>query len=357
MTDSGAFLGEFKQQKRWLLWREETYKGRPTKVPYSVSGVLGSSTNPETWAHYATVLAASERYDGIGFAMGDGNVLIDLDGCRNPETGAIEDWAQFIMDFLSLPAEVSPSGTGIHLYARSTITAPLKRMFNQPGETKKGIEIYPSGRYSTISFAHIPGTPTNVPEVDLNQFVGFVKQGSFDPPEYKEQKSAEARPAMVAKALPTLDLGKWITDHGVEVLRQKPDGTYEIPCPGTHGEYDKRDGLAFLKQLTSGALAMGCLHQSCSLFNGNGNHWQQYREMVEGPRATVQPKDKAAQEEPEQDWKICFQRPAVPGAARDCVLLSKKEGEYDGWFGRGRVHLINGSSGAGKTTMMVDLLG
>jgi primase-polymerase (primpol)-like protein len=64
MIDS-SFLQTFKQEKRWLLWREEDRKGKRTKVPYSVSGSLASSTNPETWSDYNSVLTARKRYHGL----------------------------------------------------------------------------------------------------------------------------------------------------------------------------------------------------------------------------------------------------------------------------------------------------
>src|SRR4249919_2751036 len=84
---------EFKEQKRWMVWRtEQSNGGRPTKVPYRISGIRASSTNPEACCSYDEALAVVSRYDGLGFAMGDPFALVDLDGCRNPETGEIEPW-------------------------------------------------------------------------------------------------------------------------------------------------------------------------------------------------------------------------------------------------------------------------
>src|SRR5713101_7654112 len=116
----GGFLSEFKSLPHWLVWREEKKgRGKPTKVPYSAAGGKGSSTDSRTWTTYEVAAAAVSRYDGLGFAITDGVVLIDLDGCRNPESGIIEPWAQFILDFLSCPTEISPSGTGLHIYVKS----------------------------------------------------------------------------------------------------------------------------------------------------------------------------------------------------------------------------------------------
>lgn len=284
-----AFLKEFKAQPKWLVWRtEKRGKGAPTKVPYSAKGGTGSSTNPETWSSYEEASAVAARYDGLGFAIADGHVLIDLDGCRDPQTGIIEKWARFVVEFLQCPTEISPSGAGLHIYVKSRNARSLKRMFSKAGEKKQGIEIYAGGRYSAITFNHLPGTPLEVPEVDLDPFLKFVAQGDFDPADRRIEASCkrweqDSRSAYTHTRAP-LNLEQWTSTFRVDILKRKPDGTLLIACPGSHGEYDKRDGLAFLKQLPSGALAMGCLHQSCSLSNSNGNRWREFRQMVEGPR-------------------------------------------------------------------------
>ncbi len=50
-----------------------------------------------------------------------------------------------------------------------------------------------------------------------------------------------------------------------------------------------------------------------------------------------------------------FSRPAVTGTHRDYVA-NPLQGAYDGWFPRGDVHVISGSSGSGKSTVMINLL-
>jgi hypothetical protein len=51
-----------------------------------------------------------------------------------------------------------------------------------------------------------------------------------------------------------------------------------------------------------------------------------------------------------------FARPAVTGRRGDCVLAPLPGRPFSGWFQRGCVHLVAGSSGAGKTTLVLDLL-
>jgi len=47
-------------------------------------------------------------------------VGIDLDKCRNPETGELEPEAQEIVRRMDSYTEVSPSGTGVHIYVIGT---------------------------------------------------------------------------------------------------------------------------------------------------------------------------------------------------------------------------------------------
>jgi putative DNA primase/helicase len=45
-------------------------------------------------------------------------VGIDLDGCRDPQTGVIEPWALEVVRLLDSYTEVSPSGRGLHIWVR-----------------------------------------------------------------------------------------------------------------------------------------------------------------------------------------------------------------------------------------------
>ncbi len=83
-------------------------------------------------------------------------------------------------------------------------------MFNTSGETKRGIEIYADGRYSTITFQHLPGTPVEIPpDHDLQNFLAWVDRGDFDPDEMRIAafcKRWEQEPHVFAHSHGTLDL-------------------------------------------------------------------------------------------------------------------------------------------------------
>ncbi|MFN8994900.1 MAG: hypothetical protein ACK5X3_14735, partial [Pseudomonadota bacterium] len=49
MTDTST-LSRLAMHTRWVLWRNETRKGRTTKIPKQVTGKEASSTDAKTWA-------------------------------------------------------------------------------------------------------------------------------------------------------------------------------------------------------------------------------------------------------------------------------------------------------------------
>ena len=151
--------GELKEQKRWVNWRKVQRGGKLTKVPINPSnGEQARSNGPVTWGTDSQAVKRFKKgdVDGIGFVLGDGYVGIDLDDCRNPATGEIESRAWEIIRDIDSYAEVSPSGTGIHILARGILPA---------GRRRKGhIEIYSSGRYFTVTGWHLKGSPSTIEE-------------------------------------------------------------------------------------------------------------------------------------------------------------------------------------------------
>ena len=87
---------------------------------------------------------------------------VDLDTCRDAETGDIAPWAQEIIDRFMTYTEVSPSGTGAKLFftIASADLAAVKTLFdgkygrtfkNGEGEHPPGIEIYRGRHYFTVT--------------------------------------------------------------------------------------------------------------------------------------------------------------------------------------------------------------
>jgi len=145
--------------RQWLCWRTEERDGKLTKVPYSpLTGEKASSTDPQTWAKYSEAVTAHKEhaYHGIGFVFTPEDDLcgVDLDRCLDPETGEIEGWANEIIEELDSYTEISPSGTGVHVLVQAELPE---------GRNRKGpFEAYDRGRYFTVTGRHLEGTPRSI---------------------------------------------------------------------------------------------------------------------------------------------------------------------------------------------------
>jgi AAA domain-containing protein/primase/DNA polymerase family protein len=157
------------------------------KKPYTAPGRLASSTDPSTWLTFdqARALAASEGLAGVGFVFnGDGITGVDLDHCRNAETGEVQPWALRLVERLASYTEISPSGEGLHIFVRASLTGPGRK---KKGAEGGAIEVYDRARYFTVTGQHVPGTPTAIESRQDVVADVYARLGGSDAP---AQKSA-----------------------------------------------------------------------------------------------------------------------------------------------------------------------
>lgn len=142
---------ELRRRPQWVVWKYEKRGDDYTKVLYIAGGVgRAKSTDLMTWRTLEEAVqalrASSCRYDGIGFVFcsADPFVGVDLDDCRNPETGEIAGWAQKIIDSFGdvVLLEASPSGCGVHLITKGTC---------KDGINTKSVEVYGQDRFFTVT--------------------------------------------------------------------------------------------------------------------------------------------------------------------------------------------------------------
>ena len=143
---------ELKARPQWVVWRLEERQSGPTKVLYSPRGGKAKSTDLMTWGTFEEAYEAygSGRYSGVGFVFcsADPYVGVDLDSCVDAQTGELELWAAEIVAELDSYAELSPSGTGVHVIARGALPG---------GRRRKGrVEMYDQGRFFTVT-GHVLG--------------------------------------------------------------------------------------------------------------------------------------------------------------------------------------------------------
>ncbi len=148
---------------RHVTWRSVGRNGTATKVPY-IPGTdkKAESDEPETWRTFEEAAAAWKRggYAGIGrmFHADDGLVGIDIDKCRDPVTEEIAAWALPIIRAVNSYTEVSPSGTGVKIWARG----PLPPVGRVKAYGTGQVEMYCFGRYFTQTGWPLEDTPRTV---------------------------------------------------------------------------------------------------------------------------------------------------------------------------------------------------
>jgi hypothetical protein len=84
--------------------------------------------------------------------------FVDLDDVRDPETGAVPSEAASIVEALGGYAELSASGTGVHVYVRGRLPEGLGA-FMAPLANRGTIESYDHSRFTGGSWQHIQDTP------------------------------------------------------------------------------------------------------------------------------------------------------------------------------------------------------
>lgn len=206
-TPARVTLASLVPHSLWVAWQTEMRFGgkKPTKVPYNPStNGKAKADDPQTWGPRDAATARAERlakpFDlgGVGLqlgSLGDGRHLcgIDLDTCRNPETGAIENWALAIIDRLSTYTEVSPSRTGVKLFLLHA-EADRDRLQGSLGTTSTGdwkhgaswsrktgddhppaIELHLSNRYFAVTDELLPDSTDEVRLVAAEDLLQIIE--------------------------------------------------------------------------------------------------------------------------------------------------------------------------------------
>jgi hypothetical protein len=147
-----------KSLNQWVLWSLVERDGKETKIPFQLCDQGAKSNDSNTWAAFEPIW---ERYckggrSGIGFMFSESDPFcgIDLDGCRNPATGVVAEWAREIIVKFASYAEVSPSKTGVKVFCRGVWgrTRHQVKVNAEPVCYKApAIEVYDRVRYFAVT--------------------------------------------------------------------------------------------------------------------------------------------------------------------------------------------------------------
>ncbi len=338
--------------RQWLCWRLEERGGKPTKVPYSpLTGAKASSTDPSTWADYSEAVAAREEhnYDGIGFVftLEDDLCGVDLDGCLSLETGEIEPWAQEIIEELDSYTEISPSGTGVHVLIRARLPE---------GRNRKGrFEAYDQGRYFTVTGKHLASTPRSI-ESRQEKLESIVRR-VFGEPSTNGHGEPPTAPEPVGNGLSDEELvQKALSASNGERFARVWAG--DVSDHGSHSEADL--ALCGMLAFWTG----GDPERVDSMFRQSGLHrkkWdrEDYRnrtiaEALSGKTEFYQaPKTVKLADGTER--KIEELKPEEVGQLLSGVEPEEVSWLWPSWLALGKLALVDGDPGLGKSAMTLDL--
>src|ERR1017187_2363746 len=178
VMEASAIPGELRVMPQWFRWKSVPNEPKPRKIPVHPSDPgCASSTDPATWGSFEDAQANVGNHGtcGLGFTFTKSDPFFgaDLDNCV--VNRVVTDRAKVIVAAFETYTEISPSGEGLHLIGRGSLNG--HRGINRKTET--GIELYDTGRYFTMTGAHLMGTP---PEITDGQRALDALIATLDPP-------------------------------------------------------------------------------------------------------------------------------------------------------------------------------
>lgn len=167
---------ELKDVSCWVCWVGQD------KIPKNpATGQNAKSNDPKTWGTFAQAIKACDtfHFDGLGFMFAPPYFGVDLDHCIDNV-----DFCDEFVETLQSYAEISKSGTGLHIICKGTLPDGARR--------KGGVEMYSQGRYfictgnlynekykevkdcsDTIKILHSKYLPAEVPKIESRPFVAI----------------------------------------------------------------------------------------------------------------------------------------------------------------------------------------
>lgn len=188
---------EMKQQKNWVAWILKANRNNPArmdKIPVNaVTKEFAQSDNPETWCKFEIALeyALKNRLNGIGFMLKPPFVGVDIDHCID-EQGNLSPLAQEVVAKLDTYAEISPSGTGLHLFCRGEL--PPKDRKN----SDLGLEVYTEGRFLTFTANKLP--TASVELADRHEEIKYIHSKYLAKPEAPKKERTITMPSFLAES-------------------------------------------------------------------------------------------------------------------------------------------------------------
>lgn len=139
----------------WIGWR--WHEGRKTPFQIGEPRRLASNADPTHWRRNEgdvreVQIMAPELFEGFGVVLTveAGITFIDVDGVRDPDTGAVAPWARQLVDVFNSWTEVSVSGRGLHIFCYGRLPGPGISNYLDGDQARK-VEVYDRARFAYLT--------------------------------------------------------------------------------------------------------------------------------------------------------------------------------------------------------------
>jgi hypothetical protein len=308
-------IDDLKKQRRWVLHK--------AKVPHQPNGRKAMPNNPATWSTFAECQAVVSQFDGLGVVLGDGVWGVDIDKCCDAVSGKFSPESRAVVIELDSYGEYSPSGTGCHVLGLGKLPGPgIKKPFGSGA-----IVIKSDGFYFTYTARHLSKTPSEL--IDRQEQITKL---------YSRISQTYGKKTL-AVAVPIAEEEKF------QKLMAGDASAYN----GDHSAADFALCILLAKKFDCDAFKMDEEFQKSGLYRDKWDRDDYKRSTIKRAIMAV------AKEQP-----VLFEDSAEDLIEDDGVteylVDALPEPMQEGWFPKGEVSLIGGSSGAGKTSWAMPLL-
>jgi len=160
----------------WMPWQYIDGRKQPHAIYADTENTM-SYSDPANWRDADAVQLACDdpRLEGPGIVLqheddpyadwADPFYVVDYDDVRDPETGEVHPLAAEHVDDAESYADISTSGTGVHILAKGTLPDDVKTISGAPLPDHDAfpdaeIEVYDGKRFVAMTGDHVVGTPT-----------------------------------------------------------------------------------------------------------------------------------------------------------------------------------------------------
>jgi hypothetical protein len=334
-----AIPNQLKEMAQWMPYKlvQKTDRDKLSKVPHGKSGYPADKTDRKYWLAFEECLSLYEngkgQFDGIGFCPNNPNLLfIDLDDCFQPD-GSLDGRARELVDTIEGYVERSLSGTGVHIVTLADKT------YGNPKSPDGKVEVFTSAMYLAMTGdifegrSNLPAYAPNTSSLSkyLKQEEPFNQSDDFEVHSKRDQSLTldKARDILMNQLIPNPVYEDWL-QLGMAMHFQF-EGAYE--ALDLWDEYSQREGAGN--------------------YTGYGDlekQWNRFKLSHPKP-VTIASIYKRLQKPELNTEELITQNPPL---RYDTTKSKAVRYLLNGFMGEG-VTSLAGASGAGKTTMIVEM--